>query len=84
MDRKRAKAGNSQASRPKRLRFHGNQYIVEEDVDNPRTSGNCRAREISTLLFRILLILLLLLVLLLFLFASDDLLKRCFKAEIKQ
>ena len=39
MDRKRTKAGFSQASRPKRLRFHGNQYTVEEDVDNPRTSG---------------------------------------------
>ena len=39
MKRKRTIACNSQASRPKRLRFHGNQYTVEEDVDNPRTSS---------------------------------------------
>ena len=39
MDRKRAKVGNSQASRSKWLRFHGNQYTVDEDVDSPRTSG---------------------------------------------
>ena len=55
MDRERTEAGFSQASRPKRLRFHGNQYTVEEEVDNPR-----HYYEISTLLFRVLLILLLL------------------------
>ena len=76
MDRKGTKAGFSPASRPKRSRFHGNQYTVEEDVHRAR---DYRAREISTLRFRVLLKLLLFF----FFFSSDDLLKRCFRSKTR-
>ena len=39
MNRKGSKEYLSQANRPKRRRFHGNQYTVEKDVDISSTSG---------------------------------------------